>query len=409
MTVILKLAWRNLWRNKRRTLISISSVAFGAFFCIIMVSFMEGTMGYMVDSIVEREVGHFQIMNKDYWQDRTVENFITVDSADLSTIRQDHRIKYVIPRAQTFSMAWNGTKTRPVVFSGINPESEIAVAKLDTRILQGSYLTSNDSGVIIGSKLAESMSLTIGDTLTLIGQGYQGSSAAGLFVIKGVFKAFDPLLDSKIVYTTLPTLQSYIGMEGGLSGIAVVLNKPEEMSSVIDNLNKTFSDREYNYVDWKELLKETAAGMASDKEQISIFFYVLYIIVGFGLLSTVIMMTNERMKEFGVMAALGTRSKTMIGSIFCEMTFIGLIGVIISSLMALPIVMWFHYSPPSIPVEEFGKMIAEFGLENYLPFALDLRIFTNQMLIVIIIAVLCTLYPVRKITKMKIIEALSKR
>lgn len=406
MKQLIRLARRNLWRNKRRTLISISSVLFGAFFCIVMVSFMEGTMGYMVNSVIERETGHFQVMDKRYWDDRTVETFITTDSSVIRKLEANPNTKQVIPRAETFAMAWNGTKTRPVYFRGIDPQKENEVAKLSKRIEQGSYLTKGDNGIIVGKKLAESMKLNVGDTLTLIGQGYQGSSAAGLFPVKGIFKAFDPLSDGRLIYTDLAALQYYIGMEGGLSGIAVIVRDEHSLDKTIAELKTEINNPEFDFVSWKTLLADTASGMASDKESMTIFFYVLYIIVGFGMLSTVIMMTNERKKEFGVMIALGMKRRSIVASLFLEIAFTGLIGVLAASLLSLPLVAYLHYYPLQIPMKEVSEMIAEFGLENYLPFALDAKIFITQMIIVIAIALLCMFYPYHKIMKMQVINAL---
>jgi len=407
MKTIIKIAWRNLWRNRRRTTIAVSSVFFATFVCLLLKSVMEGSTNYIIDTTVERQTGTFQVMSAEYWDDKTVDNFITVDENTLKNWEAIPNVKRIAPRIETFAMVWNGKRSKPVSLTGIDPARESRFSKLNTRMQQGEFLSQDDEGIIVGSRYAEVMDLSVGDTLALVGQGYHGSSAVGLFAVKGIVKAFDPQQDAGCIYMSISTARSFIEMSDGQTYISVVLKNTNKIKETVSAFQLAAADNDFVYRPWQELIEETAAGAASDKQSMEIYFYILYLVVGFGLLGTVIMLTNERRKEFGVMTALGMKKSSLIGGLFVEMFFVNLLGLLTSLMVAFPIILYFHY----IPIHFTGTLKSSFedmGFEPVIPFDLSTYLFLSQTLIVACIAVMITLYPYVKIKRMNIIDALRK-
>lgn len=404
MNTTIKLAFRNLFRNKRRTLIIISSVFFSAFLCIVMISMTNGSCDYIVDAVVERQTGAFQVMSPQYWEDKTLDNFIEVDEQTLLKWKQTKNVKRITPRIETYTMAWNGTRTKGLSLTGIDPSREAQFSGINKRIIEGNYLTQNDKGVIVGSKCAETLELTIGDTLTLIGQGFQGESANGLFVVKGILKDFDPNLDAVSVYMSLEAAREFISMPNGVSTVSIALNKKEKAEETIA-IFKTETQEGYAYNTWQDLIKGTMAGASENKKSMLTYIYFLYVIVGFGLLSMAIMLTNERMKEFGIMTAIGTSKKMIIGSLFLELVFVGLLGVLAGTLFSVPIVAYYHYFPIAL-TGELEKALLDFGLDPVMPFEFKAELFINQALIVFFMAMAVCIYPLYAILKLKTIEAI---
>ena len=408
MKTILKIAWRNLWRNKRRTLIAISSVFFAALMCLLLKSLMDGSTGYIIDTTVERQTGTFQVMSSEYWDDKTVDNFVSVDENTLKKREAIPNVTRLTPRIEAFAMVWNGTRTKPISLIGIDPARESQFSKLDTRMQQGEFLSQDDKGVIVGSRCAEVMNLSVGDTIALIGQGYHGSSATGLFVVKGIVKAFDPLLDAGCAYTSIATAREFIDMPDGATYISVVLQNPDKINQAIAALKQTAGENDdLVYRPWQELIVDTAAGAASDKKSMEIYFYILYVVVGFGLLSTIIMLTNERRKEFGIMTALGMKKGSLTAGLFIEMLFINLLGLLASLVVSIPIILYFHHFPPRF-TGALEKSFLDMGYDPIMPFDVSVNLFVTQTAIVAFIAVVITLYPYLKIKQMNIIDALRK-
>lgn len=407
MSLINKMARRNLWRNKKRTIIAISSVFFASLLCMLLTSFMEGSTGYMLDKAIERQIGHFQIMNPNYWDDKTTDNFLIVSDKQLEKWENTKNVSYLSPRIEIFAMAWNDKKTKPILLIGIDPKRESKFSRINERIKKGRFLTQNDNGIIIGGLFAKSMSLSIGDTLTLISQGYHGASASGLFIIRGIINSYDAQMDATIAYTSLNFAQNFIDLPNGVSSVNVVLKDKEKINETISEFKSQNNSASYLYKPWKELIKNTMAGIANDKKAFSIFFYILYIVVGFGLIGNIIMMTNEREKEFGVMSAIGMEKKTIIYGLFLELLFINIIGLIISIIIATPLIAYFHYYPIQL-TGNMAKIMDEYGIEPIMPFALEVKIFINQIIAILIMAIITTIYPFAKIKNLKIIDLLRK-
>jgi ABC-type lipoprotein release transport system permease subunit len=390
-------------------MISISSVFFAAFICLILKSVMEGSTNYIINTTVERQTGTFQAMNSEYWDDRTVNNFIEVDENVLKKWETIPNVKRLTPRIETFAMSWNGTRTKPITLIGIDPARESQFSKLNTRMEEGEFLSQDDKGIIIGSRYAELMHLVVGDTLALIGEGYHGTGAAGLFVVRGIVKTFDPNQDAACAFISINAAQDYIDMPNGATYVSVVLENTGKTEITIAAFKQTTEVNGGNlvYRPWQELIEDLAAGAAADKKTMEVYFYILYLVVGFGLLGTIIMLTNERRKEFGVMAALGMKKGSLIGGLFIEMGFVNLLGLLAGLLLSIPIILYFHYFPIRL-TGTVGKSFLDMGFEPVIPFDINVNLFTSQMAVVAVIAVLITLYPYMKIRQLNIIDALRK-
>lgn len=395
----LKLAWRNMWRNRRRTLIIGNSILFSALLCILALSNIDGSCNYMIDMVVEQQTGTFQIQNPDYFEDKRTDNFMFADAAQLNKWEKNPAVLRIAPRIETFAVAWNGSRTRNIMLQGVDPEREANFSKLNERIVNGEYFSEDDNTILIGNRMAEILKLSQGDTLTLISQGYHGESANGLFIVGGIVKIADPTLDAGVVYMPLRAAQEFISMPNGETYVAITLKNKDG--------RQRFDDNEYAYIGWQKLIDGTAAGAAEDKKQMLTYIYFLYLIVAFGVLSTVIMLVNERRREFGVMMALGTKRGTIFWSLFTEVLIIGMSAIAIAVAIALPVVAWLHYFPIRMN-GAMGEQMLSMGFENILPFDMSAHLFYTQAIIVFAIVVLVMLYPLGKIYSMKVINAIKE-
>ena len=403
--LILQMAWRNLWRNRARTIISLSSVFFAGLLCLIMNAYSNGVTGYVINSYVERETGTFQIMSPEYWEDKMVDNFSIIPKQALDEISKVNNVERIAPRINSFAMGWNGTKTRPLSLVAYDVECENRFANLAERMVDGEYLNIDDSDILLGSECAKIMGLAVGDTLALVGQGYQGARAAQLFRVKGIIKSFDSLLDASVVYCSLSAAQYFLSIPDGVSTVSVLV-KDEKLAdqTMKEVLAKTY-DENMIAMHWEDLLGSSIAGAMEEKKVMVVYFYFLYVIVFFSLLGTVIMLTSERMKEFGVMTAIGTRRSTIMLSVFVEMMITSMLGLFVSFIIATPVIANFHYNPIYL-TGTLAEGFEEFGLEPILPFDFNAGLFIEQIVAVFIMSVLVCIYPINKIRKLKIIDVI---
>ncbi len=401
------LAWRNLWRNKKRTVITISSIMLAVVLAVFTRSFQEGTYGKMIENSVEQFTGYIQVHQKDYWADKTLDNGITVNKELLSSIDKLANVETIYPRIESFSLASYKSNTKGTLLMGINPEAEESMLRLKSKIVKGQHISNHDRSVVIGSQLASYLKITIGDTLVLMGQGHWGQSAIGAFPIKGIIKMPSPLLDKQIVYLPLPLAQEFFSFNKGASALVIKIKTPKEAANICKQINATIDTSQYSAMTWQEMTPDLVQQIESDRAGGIIMVAILYMIIAFGVFGTVLMMTEERKKEFAVMVAIGTqKSKLLIISVY-ETLFINLIGVALGIIITIPLVYYYKVNPMTL-TGEMADSVIQMGIEPTLPTTLDLQIFINQIIIILIISGLSALYPLFSIMRMTVIKSLRR-
>lgn len=410
MKTILKLSWRNLWRNKRRTLISISSVFFAVFFCVLLRSISDGVWEKLLDNILRTQAGHIQIHEKDYWDDKMIDNFMFMEQETFSQLEKINNIENISPRVETFAMVSYGTVNKGIALIGISPEKEARKSNLPSRLVEGEYLSESDEGILIGEGLSKYLKASIGDTLVLIGQGYHGANAAGLFQVRGILQMMTPEMNNAVAYTTLPATQQFIDMPNGYSGILISIKDNNKLDETIKVVNSQLQDvigedaENYAVYSWHFTMERQLQTGESDKAFTNVLMLVMYLIVGFGILGTIVMMTNERRREFCVMISLGM-SRLRLGTVIAfELLMISLLGVLAALLITLPLTHWFNIHPIQLS-GAIANTYIQFGMEPVMPMSVNSSIFSDQMIIIFTIALITVIYPMRKIFKLKITKS----
>jgi ABC-type lipoprotein release transport system permease subunit len=401
----LKLAWRNIWRNKRRTLITTASVFFAMFLSLVMRSLQVGSYGHMAKGIVEAFTGYMQVHKDGYWDDQTMDNSFAYEQNILNAVKSLENIKTVIPRLESFALASTGEQTKGILVVGIDPVKEMDLTHPQNKIKEGVYFDQNPEGVLVSRRLSEFLNLKLNDTLTLISQGYHGASAAGIYPVTGIIEMPNPELDRRIVFMPLPIAQEFYGAENMLTSLVINVFDSDKLESVKKQLTAMLDDDLYEIMDWKELNPELVQQIQSDEAGGYIMLGVLYLIVGFGVLGTLIMMTTERRREFGVMVAVGMQ-KTRLGVLITvEMLLMGLIGVATGIIGSLPVIGYLVRNP-IVFSGEYAEMFEQYGFEPIMPASLEGYYFAGQSAIVMVIFVLAIIYPVFSVLRLKEIKAL---
>ena len=399
---MIKLAWRNIWRNSRRTVITIASVFFAVFFCVITMSFQKGMWDRMIDNTLRTQTGHIQIHAKEYWEDKVIDNFMFMDSAAISELENIGNIANVSPGVETFAMAASDLVSRGIAIIGVSPEKEAQKSNLSSRIIRGEYLSETDDGILIGEGLANYLKVDIGDTLALIGQGYQGSNAAELFPIRGILKLMTTEMNNSMAYITLPAAQQFINMPDGYSGILISIKDNKRLNETIRKVNEIV-DETHDVYSWHFTMERLLQQSKTDTAFGVVIIFVMYVIVGFGILGTVIMMTNERRREFCVMISLGMQRIRLSAIIAVELLIMSFIGVALAFMITLPIAYWFAVNPIELG-GEMGVMMGDYGMEPIMPMSFKPSIFIEPMITIFVIVLLAIIYPVNRILKLRIVK-----
>ncbi|NOU45899.1 MAG: ABC transporter permease [Bacteroidales bacterium] len=398
------LAWRNIWRNKRRTLITTASVFFGVLLSAFMSSMQEGSYDQYIRAIVNSYSGHIQIHRKGYWNDKIINNSFLNDGNIDSLLHRFPEVTIYSPRFETFCLASSEDVTKGVMILGIEPLAEDKITNISVKLYQGEYLKKGDNGVILGSRLAQFMKIGPGDTLVLIGQGYHGSGAAGKYPVRGIIKHPSPELDRTLVCMELQHCQELFSAPDLLTSMVIMVNDNEKTLPIKMALTESLGD-DLEVIDWMQMNQLLLKQIDSDRAQGVITKGILYMIIAFGILGTVIMMVAERTKEFGVILAVGMKKRKLITIIILETIFMGMTGVITGVAASIPLLYYFLYNP--IPFTgQAAEMMLQMGFEPAMYFSMAPSVFYEQALTIFIFTLVIGIYPIFNIRKLQIMKAL---
>lgn len=398
------IAWRNLWRNKRRTLITVASVFFGVLFSTVMTSMQEGSYSSMVDNVVKFYSGYIQVHSGDYWENKTINNTFEPTDTLIHKINQVKEVIHYTPRLESFALASSEEITKGVMVLGVDPVKESQVTGIEKWIEKGRYLNPGDKGILVGVDLAKYLQLELNDTIVLLGQGYHGIFAAGKYTIAGILNFPSPELNRQTLYMELSNCQDFYSAYNLLTSLVLMVKNQYDMPDAMKELGNEISSP-FSVMSWNEMQPELVQMIEADRAGGVFMKALLYMIIGFGILGTIMMMISERRREMGVMVAIGMQRFKLGNIIFLETLFIGFLGVLVGFLGSIPIISYYYNNPIRLPADAAEIMI-EMGIEPLLYFSWMPSVFYNQVITIFVITALIAIYPVYKSRTLKVNLAL---
>ena len=410
MSIYLKMAWRNIWRNLRRSILTISAIGFAVILLIFMLSFQFGTYETMINSAVKIHTGYFQIQAKDYQDKRELRQVVSNPDKIGHILEQIPEIKAYTFRAAGFSLASSQERTYGIVVTGVDPEREANVSSLKTLIKKGEYLKPGDKDqALIGALLAKNLGVSIGDSVTLLGQGLDGSIAAAVVTIKGIFKSGQDIFDRNALHIPLSYFQDVWYMGKAVNEIVVVTcslkTVSETISRVSEKIKGAGTKEDLVILDWKALMPGLVQGIYMDLTGGLIFYLLLLIVVAFSILNTFLMAIFERTHEFGVLMAMGTTTNRLTGLLLTESIIITSIGIISGIIFGSLITLWFQKY--GIDFGKASEMLAQYGIPSRMYPRLNIFSLSIGPALVSFITFWTALYPALKVRKMRPVEALT--
>lgn len=401
----LTLAWRNIWRNKRRSFITIGSITFAVFLACIMRSMQLGSYERMIENAARFYTGYIQIHEKGYWDDKTIDNSFDYNSSLISSIEETPGVLVAVPRVESFALAAYGSKTKGAMVMGVLPEKENELTLVQDKLVEGSFLADDDKSVVISQGLAEYLKMNLGDTIILISQGYHGANAAGIYPVKGIVKFPVPVQNNGTIYLPLKEAQWFYNLESQLTSVALVVDKAKNVDRIVADISSKVDTEALEVMGWRDLMPDLVQGIEIDNISGQVMLWVLYAVIGFGMFGTFLMMTAERMYEFGVMMSVGMKRLIMQFTIFIEMAMMTSIGVLMGVAISLPILIY-YYNNPIFMSGDSAKAMESFGVEAAYFFSLQSSLFYNQAWAIFFMALILSLYPLIVIQKLKPVRAM---
>ncbi len=404
MNTNFKLAWRNLWRNRRRTIIAISSIVFSVLLASWMRSMQEGSYDSMIENSVKFYSGYLQVQDTAFWEERTLDNSFEATADLKEQIEKIKDVTLVSNRVESFALAANHLKSKPAMVIGIEPEAEDKITMISKKMKAGRFLQNGDNGAVLGSDLANYLGLGVGDTLVMISQGYHGISASGLFEIVGIISHPNPDFDKRIIYLDIKTARDFYSAYGLSTSMVIMTNDHYQIKHLQREISEILPQKN-TVMTWVDMQPELLQLIESDRGSGIIMLGILYMVIAFGMFSVVLMMVKERSREFGVVHAVGMQKSKLSIVVFFETIFIGLIGCSVGLIISYIFCLYFFYNP--IPLTgEMATAMTQYGMEPYMFFSLKSSLFYSQMILVFLISIFISIFPVYNINRLKITDAM---
>lgn len=402
--MLLKLAWRNLWRQKRRTLLTASALALALLLSLLMRCIQEGSYSNNIENIARLSTGLIQLQHPDFAESQSIDDLLPSDPKFVEFATSHPNLKYVLPRIESFALAAAGEKSKGVMVFGIEPEEEDRYSGLSDKLVAGQYLQEDDQQVLIAQGLADHLGLKVGMQVILYGQGYHGQTAAGLYRIKGIVHFPMPAINNRLIYLPIALAQQLYGCEGLLTAWVLHSKELAKLPETVEDLITFYGER-VNVRDWQSLSPDIAQQILIDRASGLFLMYLLYGIVGFALFATLLMMVMERQREFAVMLATGLLRIKLLKLVAIESTLIAALGITLGLLLAFPILTYLFFNPIQL-TGDTAKMLLELGYEPIIPVLLDPWLFVQQIEVVLGLMLLCLIYPMWRLYKMDLVHAL---
>ncbi len=396
------IAWRNLWRNRRRTLFTAGSIAFACLLLMFSRSLQLGSYTGMIDAATELFSGHAQVQHEDFLDDPRLRYRINNAWALADRIRAVPGVAQVAPRGQAFALLSVDERGFGAQVMGVLPSAEQAMSTLPAALIEGRYLESGDEAYI-GSTLARNLGAEAGDELVVLGTGPEGGVAALALTIVGIFETGQVELDRALVQVPLPTFQQGFYLDDQVHQLALAVDDIAALDNVAAEIEGLLPQG-LAFRAWQDLMPDVVQAIALDRASNRLFYGILTLVVLFSIVNTFIMTVFERTREFGMLLAIGMRPWRLIGMLQLEALWLALLGSAIASLLAIPMLAWL--SQVGIPMANMEDLMGGFAFPSHLKADVSVLQMGVIPLVFIVGCQVSALLPALRLRKLDAVEAL---
>lgn len=401
------MAIRNLWRNPRRTLLTGCAIGFASMLLVFMLSFQLGSYDTMINASVKISTGHLQVQARGYNDNNDIRLTIPRPNKIAQTLRSRKGVEAVTMRAQALCVVSSENRSRGVVVSGIDPENEARVSTLKQLVRKGKFLSPTDRDTaLVGSILARHLKVKLHDELTLLGQARDGSIAATMVRVKGIYTSGMDEVDRSFIQIPLSSFQELFGMNDQVHTIVAVCESVSRVDTIQEELVQALLAPDLAVLNWKELMPGLVQGIKIDLASGIIFYLVLIVVVAASILNTFLMALFERTREFGILLAMGARPGRLFKILFAESLFLTLVaagaGLVAGSLLTL------YFQGRGIDISGASEMLRQYGISGRIFPRLSLASALAGPLAVVVTTLVSALYPALSVGRLSPMEAITR-
>lgn len=395
--MLFALAWRNIWRNKKRSLIIMAAIAVGLLCGLFASSVMFGMGDSVINSTINRDLGHIQIHSAKFEDDKLITDTIPDAGQIIKNLGSIKNIVGITPRIVIEGMGSSATTSNGLRIVGINPDEEKTVTSIHNQIIEGKYFQEKGRNqIIVGQKLAENLGIRLKSKIVLSFQDLDGSIIYGAFRIVGIFKTESSVFDKSNVFIRQKDILSLINSKPIYHEIVIRMNKAQNVDSVYSNLKTEYAN--LSVKSWKELAPELKLMDEMMGFQLNIFLGIILFALLFGITNTMLMSVMERVREFGVLMAIGMKRRRVFSMIIVETVSLSIVAAVIGMIIAALLINYFGNQ--GINLSAFAEGMSAWSISPILQPTLPINFYISITIMVLITAILSAIYPAIKAIKL---------
>jgi len=403
MLIFLKIAWRNIIRNKYRSIITILAIAIGFASLIFIRAFVDGAHYQMIENYTDLVSGHIQIHKVGFQANMGLSRSFEASEQILSVLKNNRRILAFSSRVKEFALISSAEHSAGVLLAGVEPQKEKQISKLYKRIRQGQFLSA-DNQIVIGKDLARLLNVNLGDKVVVMAQALDGSLASAAYRVCGILEANAEEIDKGLAVITLKAAQELFVLDNKISELALRTNSVKDAAVITSELKNSLDDNTLEVLSWKKISPSLEQWVEFDVAFINIILFVVLLVVAAGILNTLLMGILERTHEFGIMLALGTKRAQIILMVGFESFILGTIGVISGFIIGASSSIYF--GAKGINLAAFSTALNEYYTGSIVYPRLSAGYLINYGLVVLITSLVVSLYPAWRAANLKPVEAI---
>ncbi len=409
--MLIKLAWRNVWRNKLRTSIILGAMVFGLAGVTAMMGFMTGLVDSMLSNAIRWQTSHIQLHNHLYITNPDISEQIDRGEQLADKLRQLPGVDAVSARFVVAGMVASARSNRGVHINGVNVNDEIKVTPLDTRISSGEWLDGEGRNpVVVSKKLAERLTLKVGSKVVLTFTEADGQVVGAAYRVKGIFSTPSTQFDEGNVFVRKADLQKTAAMTG-VHEIALLLNNadtaPAAKQAITDLLKSVKLGDTVTVRDWQQIQPMLASMMSTMDVSNQIILVIFVVAMMFGIINVMLMSVFERTQELGVLMAVGMQKHKVFGLIMLETILLGMSGALIGLAVSAALIALLHHY--GIPLDSMSDGLGAYGVDTILYPRVSFREYQLTLVTIFVASVLAAIYPARQIIKKRPVDAMAEK
>ncbi len=405
MNITWRLAWRNLWRHRRRTWLTVGAMIFCNVLMVFLISIQLGSYTMMIDNTLNAATGHLQVQHRGYLDDQKMRQTVPAAAALAERLRGTPGLQSVAARASAFALASSEERSFGIQVTGVQVDFEAGVSTFPGLLQRGRYLREPLADeVVIGSVLAENLKVDVGDEITLLGSGLDGSFAAAIANVVGIVETGIEQVDRSVAQVALPWFQQVFAMGDHGHVVVARVNDLEGVADAVVRVQQQLSDPDLVALDWDTLQPGLRQAITSDMASAWFMYGTLIVLVAFSALNTQLMSVLERTREFGVMLALGLGPGRLARLVGIESLIMAALGLGIGVLLGALVVWYFHLFGFHLPGME--EMASRFNLPDRMyPEVSLVSIFWGPGTVFLGV-LLAAIYPALRLYRLQPVEAM---